>query len=153
MFLSNGNRDLGVTFEVHPGSQASSQEEAKNSALVSSCDGYLLELIEWPKGSQAAYGDLKEASRLLSRPCRKRRASSHERGGISCFVFFVGVLFFVFFSSCCASVWFLTRYNGELREPLVWHQGNPVFIRDVRGSVALLSSHGTGIWPQDALKK
>ena len=97
MFLSNGNRDLGVTFEVHPGSQASSQEEAKNSALVSSCDGYLLELIEWPKGSQASYGDLKEASRLLSRPCRKRRASSHERGGISCFVFFVVVLFFVFF--------------------------------------------------------
>ena len=69
------------------------------------------------------------------------------------FFFVVVVLFFVFFSSCCASVWFLTRYNGEFREPLVWHQGNPVFIRDVRGSVALLSSHGTGIQPQDALKK
>ena len=50
MFLSNGNRDLGVTFKVHPRSQASSPVEVKNSALLSSCDGYLLEPIEWPKG-------------------------------------------------------------------------------------------------------
>ena len=85
VFLSNGNWDLGVTFKVHLGSQASSPMEAKNSALLSSCDGYLLEPIEWPKGSQCSCGVLREDSGLLSRPCRKRRASSCDDGSISWF--------------------------------------------------------------------
>ena len=59
--------------------------EARNSALLSSCDGYLLEPIEWPKGSQASCGVLREDSGLLSRPCKKRRASSRDDGGISWF--------------------------------------------------------------------
>ena len=42
VFLSNGNRDLGVTFTVHPGIQALSRVEANNFPLLSSCDGYLL---------------------------------------------------------------------------------------------------------------
>ena len=62
--------------------------EAKNSTLLSSCDGYLLEPIEWPKGSQASCGVLSEDSGLLSRPCRKRRASSHNDRGILWFVCF-----------------------------------------------------------------
>ena len=78
MFLSSGDRDLGVAFKVHLGSQASSRVEAKNSALLWSCDGYLLEPFEWPKGSQASYGVLRGNSGLLSRLCRKRRASSHD---------------------------------------------------------------------------
>ena len=47
---------------------------------------------------------------------------------------------------------FLSSYDGELREHLVWPQGSPVSIRVARGSVALLSSHGRGIGPHDALK-
>ena len=43
VFLSSGVRDLGVAFKVHPGSQASSRAEVKNSALLSSCDTILLE--------------------------------------------------------------------------------------------------------------
>ena len=54
MFLSRGDRDLGVAFKVNPGSQASSRVEAKNSALLLSFDEYLLDPIEWPKGSQAS---------------------------------------------------------------------------------------------------
>ena len=46
----------------------------------------------------------------------------------------------------------LSIYDGELREPLVCPQGSPVSIRVVRGSAALLSSHGSGIGPQDTLK-
>ena len=80
-------------------------------------DGYLLEPTGWPKGSQASCGVLREDSGLLSRPCEKRRASSHDHGGISWF-----------FSSCGASVGFLTRYDGELREPVVLHQGSQVSI-------------------------
>ena len=80
MFFSSGDNDLGVASKIHPGSQASSRVEAKNSALLSSCEGYLLEPIEWPKGSQASCGVLSEDSGLLSRPYRKRRASSHDDG-------------------------------------------------------------------------
>ena len=59
--------------------------EAKNTALLSSCDGYVLEPIEWAKGSQASCGVLRGDSGLLSRPCRKRSALSRDNGGILCF--------------------------------------------------------------------
>ena len=57
------------------------------------------------------------------------------------------------FSSCDSSVVLLTRYNGELREPLLWRQGSQVSMRVARRSASLLSSHGRGIAPQDALNK
>ena len=47
---------------------------------------------------------------------------------------------------------FLTKYDGELRELLVWRQGSQVSMRVVRESMSLLSSHGRGIG-QDVLKK
>ena len=71
MFFSSCDRDLGVAFKIHLGNQAPSLVEAKNSSLLSSCDGYLLEPFEWPKGSQATCGVVREDSELLSRPCRK----------------------------------------------------------------------------------
>ena len=49
MFLSRGDRDLGVAFQTHPGSQASSRGEEKDCTLLSSRDGYFLEPTEWPK--------------------------------------------------------------------------------------------------------
>ena len=107
MFLFMGDRDLGVAFQTHPGSQASSGVEAKNSALLSSWDGSLLEPTEWPKGSQASCGVWREDSGLLSRPYRKRRPSSLDDGGVSWF-----------FLSFGASLGFFTRNEGELREPL-----------------------------------
>ena len=109
MFVSRGDRDLGVAFLMHPGSQSLSRGEAKDSTLLSSCDGYLLEPTEWPKGSQASCGVWREDSGLLSRPCRKRRPSYRNDGGVSCV-----------FSRCGARMGFLTRYDGELRESLVW---------------------------------
>ena len=127
MFVSRGDRDLGVAFLMHPGSQSLSRGEAKDSALLSSCDGYLLEPTEWPKGSQASCGVWREDSGLLSRPCRKRRPSSRDEGGVSWV-----------FSSCSASVGFLMRYYGELREPLMWHLGSQVSMCIARGSASLL---------------
>ena len=123
-------------------SQALSRGEAKNSILLSSRDGYLLEPTKWPKGSQASCGVWREDSGLLSRPCRKRRPSSRDDGGVSWV-----------FSSCGVSVGFLTRYDGELREPLLWRQGSQVSMCVVRGCASLLSSHGSRIGLQDALKK
>ena len=141
MFLSSGDSDLGVAFKVHPASQASSRVEAKNSALLSNRDGYVLKPTEWPKGSQASCGVLREDSGLLSRPCRKRRASSRDDGRISWF-----------FPASAQRVEFFSSYDGEPMKPLVWPQGSPVSIRVARGSTALLSIHCRGIWPQDALK-
>ena len=51
-----------------------------------------------------------------SRPCRKRRPSSRDDGGVSWV-----------FSSCGASVGCLMKYHRDFREPLVWRQENPVF--------------------------
>ena len=48
------DRDLGVAYQTHPGNQASSRGEAKNSAVLLSRDGYLLEPTVCPKGSQAS---------------------------------------------------------------------------------------------------
>ena len=50
MYLSRGDRDLGVAFQTHPGSHASSRVEAKNSAVLSSRNGYLLEPLSGLKG-------------------------------------------------------------------------------------------------------
>ena len=47
---------------------------------------------------------------------------------------------------------FLSSYDWEIRELLVWPQGSLVSNHFARGSAALLSSHGRGIGPQDALK-
>ena len=55
------------------------------------------------------------------------------------------------FSSCGASVGFLTRYDGELREPVVLRQGSQFPMGVARGRASLLSNHGRGIGPQDAL--
>ena len=134
-----GSRDC---IPDHLGSQASSRGEAKNSALLSSHDGYLLEPTERPKGSQASSGVWREDSGLLIRPCRKRRPSSRDDGGVSWV-----------FLNCSASVGFLARYDGELREHLVWRRGSQVSLWLARRCASLLSSHGRGVRPQDALKK
>ena len=104
--------------------------------------GYLLEPIEWPKGCEASCGVWREYSALLYKPCRKRRPSSPNDWGVSWV-----------FSSCGACVGFLTRYDRELSEPLVWCQGSQVSMRMANGSTSLLSSHGRGIRSQDALRK
>ena len=54
MFLSSGDRDLRVAFKVHPGSQASSRVEAKNSTLLSSGDRDLRVAFKVNPGSQAS---------------------------------------------------------------------------------------------------
>ena len=90
-----GRQGCQGCIQSHQGSQASSRMEAKNSALLSIRDGYLLEPSEWPKGIQASCGVWTEDSALLSRPCRKRRPSSRDDRGVSWF-----------FSTCSTSVGF-----------------------------------------------
>ena len=46
MFLSRGDRDLRFAYQTHPRSQASPRGEGKDSAVLSSRDGYVLESTE-----------------------------------------------------------------------------------------------------------
>ena len=142
MFLSRGDRDLGVAFKTHLGSQVSSRGEAKDSALLSSLDADLMEPTEWLQWSQASPSVWREDCGLLSRPGRKRRPSSRDDGGVS------GVS-----SSCGDRGGSLTTHDEDLREPLMQRQGSQVSMRVARGSASWLSSHGRGLWPPDALKK
>ena len=85
VFLSSGDRDVSVAVKIQPGSQTSSRVEAKKFALLSNFYGYLLELIQWPKGSQASYEVLREDSGLLSGPAGKEGphlAMTRESRGI-----------------------------------------------------------------------
>ena len=80
----------------------------------------------WGRGHRR---ERKEDSGVLSRPCRKRRPSSRDDRGI-----------WWVFSSCGVIVGFLTRYDEDLREPLVRCQGTHVSMRMARGSWSSLSS-------------
>ena len=142
MFLARGDTDLGVAFQTQAGSQASSRVEAKTSILLCTRDGYLLEPTEWSKRSHSSCGVWKVESGLRSRTWGKRRPSSRDDGGLS-----------GFFSSEGPSVGFLTRYDAKLSEPLLGHPGSRVSMRVAKGCGSLLSSHGRGIGPRDALKK
>ena len=72
MWSPDNDRDLRVAFSTHPESQASSWGAKKDSALLSSRDGYLLEPTAWRTGSEASYGVWRDDSGLFSWPCRKK---------------------------------------------------------------------------------
>ena len=79
---------------------------------------------------------------IALRPCRKRRPSPREDGGVSGFS-----------SSCSAHRGVLTRHDEDLREPFVRRHGSQVSMRVARGSASWLSSHWRGLGPQDTLKR
>ena len=119
MFLCSGDRDHRVAFKVHQGSQASLRLEAKNSTLLSSCDGFLLELIEWPKGVMPPVEFGERTQDWSLGPAGKEGphlAMKGEPPGFSRIV--------TGFSS----------YDGELREDPVLAQGSPISIRVAKGS-------------------
>ena len=72
--------DRRVPAELGQESQASSRGEANDSTLLSSRDRYLLEPIEWPKGSKASCEP--SASQLLAfSPGKEQAAGVWEHGG------------------------------------------------------------------------
>ena len=80
----------------------------QRTPLLSSCDGYLLEPIEWPKGSQASCGVLKGTRDCSLVPEEKEGphlAMTGQSHGFS--------------PAAARCVGFLSSYNGELRELLL----------------------------------
>ena len=93
MLLSREDKDLGVASHAPPGSQASPRGESMDSALLPCRDTDILVPPEWPQWSPASFSVWREDPGLLSRPCRKRRPSAREDGGVpgvssSCGAFF-----------------------------------------------------------------
>ena len=133
-----------------------SRVEGKNSSLLSSCDGYLLEPFELPKGNEASYGVLRGNSGLLSRPCRKRRAPSHKDRGISWFFLSCVVKIGVSFelppgnqgASCVApgKSSLHSSFQGECRIALESPQGNWASIHLEGGIFRSFSSCGRKLW-------
>src|SRR5574337_283400 len=113
MFLSRGDRDLGVAFQTHPGRQAfiSSGSKEPRSALESRRVSLGAQWVDSRESSLLRRW--REVERLVSRPYRRRRPSTRDDGGVS------GL-----FSSGGHSVRFLPRYDGEVSEPLVGRQGS-----------------------------
>ena len=60
--------------------------EAKNSTLLSSCDRYLLEPIEWPKRSEASCGDVSGTRDCSLGPEGKKSLISRTRGNLVVFL-------------------------------------------------------------------
>ena len=142
MFLSRGDWDLGVAFQIHPGSQASSLVEAKNSALLSSRDRYLLKPPEWPKGSQASFGVGQ----------RTRDCSLGHAGNEGPHLAMTGVP--RAFPRAVASVWGFPRGTmGSSRSLSCGSREVRSPMRVARGSASLLSNHGRGIGARDASNK
>ena len=113
----------GFAFKVHRESQASSEVEANISTLLSSWDGYLLGPVDCPKGSQASCGVLREDSGLLSRPCRKRRASSRDDGRILWFFSSCGVTCGVFLELRQGNTGCLSCWPREVQSPFEVRRG------------------------------
>ena len=59
----------------------------------------------------------------LLKPKSGKSETFHHDGGVSWV-----------FSSCGASVEFLTKYVGELRKPLMWRQGSKLSMHMARGA-------------------
>ena len=82
MFLCWGDSDLGIAFSTHPGSQASSRGEAKDTALLSSRDGHLLEPTLWLLQPAPARARTLEAGTRWARLAQARAASRPGLCGI-----------------------------------------------------------------------
>ena len=123
------------------GTRGTSRVVAGSSGLLLSCDRYLGEPLEIPKGIQAWFRVSRGKSGLVSRRCRAKgphlalRQKSHG------------------FSRVVAGRFtFLLSCHGDLREPLVLPQGSQVSFQVSRDRAGLLSSHCRGIGLHLALR-
>ena len=142
MFLSRGDRNLGVAFQTHPGSHASSRVHAKNSALLSSRVGYFFEPLT----------GLKRVKPPVEFSEKTRDGSSGHAGKESPHLAITGSS--RGFSRAAAPVWGFSRGTTASSGSLSCGAREVMFpMRGARRSGSLLSSHGRGIGPQDVLKK
>ena len=140
MFLSRDDWDLGVAFQTHPGVRRCLKGKQRTSLSSRVPTG-----ISW-----SPLCGIKGVKPPVEFGERTRDCAPGYTGKEGPHLTMKGCLGgFTELQRLCG---FLRRYNRELREPLVWCQGSQVSMREARGSASLLSSHGRGIRPLDALK-
>ena len=122
-------------------SQASSRGEAKDSALLSSRDGYPLEPKSGLNGVKppVEFGE------------RTRDCSLGHAGKEGPHLAMTGAS--RGFSQGAVPGWGFSRDRTGSSGRLLWCHGSQVSMDVAWGSASVLSSHGRGIKPQDALKK
>ena len=141
MFHSRGDRDLGVAFQTHPGSQASSRGKQRTPLSSRVAPG-----ISWTQlsGLKGANTPVKFGER--TRDCCPGQAGKEgphlSLTGASCG-----------FSRTAAPLWVFSRgvmgYSGSL----LCVTREVSFPACGEGSASLLWSHGRGIGHQETLKK
>ena len=108
--------------------------------FLSSGDGYVGELRELPQGCQGPFRGSRGKVRFLWR--HRSGKGPHLALGDSPGFSRVAV----------GNLGFLSSYDGDLRDPLVWPQESPVSIRVVRGLPGFLYSHCWGRSPHLELR-
>ena len=141
MFLSRDDWDLGVAFQTQPGVRRRLEGKQRTSLSSRVATG-----ISW-----SPLSGLKGVKPPVEFGERTRDCAPGHAGKEGPHLTMTGGLGgFTELQRLCG---FLRKYDGELREPLVWRQGSQVSMRVARGSASWLSSHGRGLGPRDALKK
>ena len=110
-----------------------------------SCNGYLGNPLELPKGSQASFRVVRGNLGLLSSRCRGLGPHLTLRGetrGFSHMVFLVA-----------GSSGFLSSCEGDVKEPLMLPQGSQPSFQVARENLGFLSSCCRGIGPQVELRQ
>ena len=114
MFLSRGDWDLGVAFQTHPGVRR--RLEGKQRTYLSS---RVTTGISW-----SPLSGLKGVKPPLEFGERTRDCTPGHAGKEGPHLTMTGGGGLGGFTELQRLCWFLRRYDGELREPLVWRQGS-----------------------------
>ena len=97
--------------------------------FLSSGDGYVAEILKLPQGCQGPFRGSRVKVRFLFRSRSGKRPHLALRGESLGFSRVVA-----------ANLGFLSSYDEDLRDPLVWPQESPVSMRVARGLSGFLSS-------------
>ena len=141
MFHSRGDRDLGVAFQTHPGSQASSRGKQRTPLSSRVAPG-----ISWTQLS-----GLKGVNTPMKFGERTRNCSPGQAGKEGPHLSLTGAS--CGFSQTEAPVWFFSRGTMGYSGSLLCGTREVSFPACGEGSASLLWSHGRGIGHQETLKK
>ena len=141
MFHSRGDRDLGVAFQTHPGSQASSRGKQRTPLSSRVAPG-----ISWTQLS-----GLKGVNPPVKFGERTRNCSPGQAGKEGPHLSLTGAS--CGFSRTAAPVWVFSRGTMGYSGSLLCGTREVSFPACGEGSASLLWSHGRGIGHQETLKK
>ena len=139
--LSRQSREMDPHLEMRRENWGSSCVVAGPLVFLSSGDGNAGELLELPQGCQGPFRRSRGKVGFFSRCHTGKWLHIALRGQSSNFS-----------RVSAGNLVFLSNYNGDLRDPLVWPQEIPVSMRVARGLSGFLSSRCWGQGPHLELR-